>query len=129
MKGCLLIFTLILFHSAYGQIRIQSKNIYFSKADFLDSSKYKSGINKLSTAAIALYSNPDKVAYYNDLFRLHFANNNYATTISIIDSFVSLAVPDKAYKDVPYFHYRVHCKAMIAMQENATNNYDTNYSK
>ncbi len=106
-----------------------SQEVFFPKSDFTDAANYQKGINKLAAATIPLYSNKVRDVYFNDLFRLHFAMNDYKETVQLLDSFAALAIPDKTYKNVPGFHYRMHCMAMLALQNNAAAVYEKEYEK
>ena len=127
MKYNISIILLFLFNTAIGQLNNATKNIAFPKQSFTDSSSYEKGIQKLATDVIQLYNNTDKTTYYNDLFRLQFAENNYAATIQSLDSFAMSAILDKAYINAYGFHYRVYCIVMLAKQKNANNNFETSY--
>lgn len=127
MKHNLSIILLFLFNTAIGQQNNASKKIAFPKQNFTDSNYYEKGIQKLAANVIQLYSNTDKTAYYNNLFRLQFAENNYAATIQSLDSFAIFAIPDKAYINAYGFHYRVYCIVMLAKQKNTNNKFETSY--
>ena len=129
MKLKVLILLLLIFNSAIGQQNSNAKNISFPRHYFTDSSSYESNIQNLSTSVIRLYNNEDKKGYYNDLFRLQFAQNNYSATIQSLDSFATLAIPDKAYRNAYGFHYRVYSMAMLAKKGNANNSFQTSYEK
>ncbi len=127
MKYYLLIFTLILLYTTNGQINSIPKNIFFPKSDFSDTSNYERGIHSLSDNVIKFYSNADRVGYFNDMFRFYFAKNDYSATIQSLDSFATLAVPEKELKNIPGFHYRVHCLAMLATQNKSVTSYESAY--
>jgi len=105
----------------------QSQKIHFPSANFSDSTGYEQAIAKIATAIIPLYQNNDRGAYYIDLFRLRFAQQDCSGTIQAIDSFSRIAVPDKKFYSVPYFHYRIHCLATLALQNNKSGTYEKEY--
>ena len=129
MKYYLVLFAVILFHSAHGQQNNNTKKIFFPKSDFADSTKYQRGIAKLSNDVIKLYSNNDKAGYYNDMFRLYFAKKDYPAAISSLDSFANLAVPDKSLQKIPGFHYRVYALTLLATPDKNAGTYDAAYKK
>ncbi len=125
MKVRLLVFSLLFLQFAIAQQNNYSRNIFFPKAEFSNSSSYESGIKKLVASVLTQYANAEKNTYYDNLFRLHFAQNNYAACIQYLDSFVISAVPDKALYNAFGFHYRVHCATMLLN----SNNYNDAYEK
>lgn len=129
MKIKLLITFLLLMNAAIAQQNNYNTKIAFPRQYFADSSTYEVGIQNLSANVIRSYINEDKPGYYNDLFRLQFAQHNYAATIQSLDSFTTLAIADKAYRNSYGFHYRVYCLAMLTQKETANNSYQTSYEK
>lgn len=119
----------ILFLQLFYSLVSLGQKVYFPKSDFTNSVNYHHGISTLSSNIIPLYTNTDRAGYFNDLFRLQFAKNDYKATIQALDSFAALAIPDKAYRYVAGFHYRIHCLAMMALQANASAVYDKEYEK
>lgn len=123
MKKIIIALVLCINVSAYSQ------NIAFPKSSFADEANYQNAIIALSGKIIPAYKNKDKAGYYNNLFRLEFAKNNYNACLQALDSFAANVIPDKAYKNVPGFHYRLHCLAMLAINKNANGNYGEEYAK
>jgi imidazolonepropionase-like amidohydrolase len=118
----------ILFHFTAQLLYGQAKpvNLFFPAASFQDSTQYKEGISLLADKLITVYKNVDKAAYYNDLFRLHFARADYAATLQALDSFAAIAIPDKKYTNAYGLHYRTHSMAML---DKSGKDYRTVYTK
>lgn len=83
MKKLFSIAALLITLNSFGQY------ISFPKALFADSGQYRKRITILADEVIPVYKNTDKAGYYNDLFRLYFAKNDYAATLTALDSFAA----------------------------------------
>lgn len=105
-----------------------SQKIFFPTTDFSDSSQYEQSVKKLASSVILLYTNNDKAAYYNDLFRFYFARQDFKKTIEALDSFDVTAKLDKINYRIPGFHYRIHSMAMLALQSDASKDYAKEYA-
>jgi len=123
-----ILIALLFCHAATAQQNNYTQKIPFPKKYFINSNTYETGIQELSAAVINIYRNADKPAYYDDIFRLYFAAGKYTDVIQSLDSLAKWIVPDKAYKNVPGFHYRVHSMAMVALLKKEGSSYDEAYN-
>ena len=108
----------------------QSQKLFFPPAaNFSDANRYEESISKLAAALIPVYTNPNKDAYYNDLFRYHFARKEYKTVIELLDSLDAVSPIPKDGKRVLGFHYRVHSMTMLALQKDNAKDYNKEFAK
>ena len=105
-----------------------AQKIFFPAKNFSDSNNYEHTIMQLASAVIPLYSNKEKAAYYNDMFRLYFAKQDYKAVIQSLDSFDINAGVDKSFYRVAGFHYRMHSMTMLAMNGNPSKDYNKEYA-
>ncbi len=107
----------------------QSQKIFFPASNFSDNNRYEETISKLSAAVIPVYTNPKKDAFYNDLFRFHFARKDYIATIQTLDSFDMASSIPKDGKRVTGCHYRIHCMVMLELQKDNAKDYNKEFVK
>lgn len=105
-----------------------AQKIFFPAKKFSDSSNYQHTIANLASAVIPLYSNKAKPDYYNDMFRLHFAKQDHKAVIQSLDSFDVNSSFDKSFFRVAGFHYRLHSMTMLAMNGDASKDYNKEYA-
>ncbi|MEO7524263.1 MAG: hypothetical protein ABIT58_09225, partial [Ferruginibacter sp.] len=106
-----------------------AQKIFFPSKNFSDSSKYEQTIAELAAITIPLYSNKVKINYYDVVFRLNFAKQDYKAVIQSLDSFDVNAGIDKSLYHVPGFHYRMHSMTMLAMNGDKSKDYNTEYAR
>lgn len=124
MKLTLFLAILLLTCSAYCQENNLTSQVGFPKQSFKDSSVFATGISELAEDIISVYSNKDLPGYYNDVFRIAFAKNDFQRTVQSLDSFSILVVPDAAYRNAPGFYYRVFSRSMINKKQRTDKNFE-----
>jgi imidazolonepropionase-like amidohydrolase len=107
----------------------QSQKLSFPAANFSDANSYEETMSKLAAAVIPVYTNPKKDAYYNDLFRFHFARKDYKSVIQALDSLDAVSTIPKDGKRVLGYHYRIHSMTMLALQNDNTKEYNKEFAK
>jgi len=107
-------------------LKLQAQQLYFPQSAYADSTSYPAAISALAEKTIPLFNNVNKQAYYDGLFRLYFAKNDYHSVQKFLDSFdVELKLDTK----VAGFHYRTYSIAALADKGNSPVIFETEYIK
>ena len=105
-----------------------AQQVHFPATQFKESSQLKPAIKKMAAAVLAIYKNEDKADGYDHIFRLQFAEEQYQSVVTSLDSFDVHSKMDKIYYRVAGFHYRIHSLTMLAIQKDPSKNYEKEYT-
>ena len=123
MKSILFIISLFI------NVILQAQQIPFKPSSLQDASQYPQAIASLATNTIPFCANTDKSVYLDDLFRLHFAAQDFVNVIRTLDSLDKHFGAEKGFLRVPGFHYRMHAMAMLIMKEGKQPDYESAFAQ
>jgi len=107
-------------------LKLQAQQLYFPQSAYADSTSYPAAISALAEKTIPLFKNANKQTYYDGLFRLYFAKNDYHSVQKFLDSFdVELKLDTK----VAGFHYRTYSIAALADKGGSPEIFENEYAK
>ena len=129
MKPTIIFLFIFLATLSFGQNTDGSKFIPFQSQLLKDSTTYEKGIKVLAKTLLDSYADTVKMVYYDNVFRFHFALEDYNKTLSSLDSFAMVSGAGEGYKNYFGFHYRVHCLVMLSNSKDYNSDYEKEFKK
>lgn len=105
-----------------------AQKIFFPAKNLSDSTAFTQTLSNLAERLIPLYSRNDKAEYYNQIFRLYYAKQDYKNVIQSLDSFDVHSKIEKSFFRVPGFHYRIYSMTMLVLQKDPAKDYKKEYA-
>ena len=106
-----------------------SQNLYFRSSDYSDSSFFQNNFSALAKKLIPLYKEPNKILYYDNLFRLQFLAGDYANGLATLDTAARLVPQDPVDIKGFGFFYRVFYQARLDYSKDSSRPFPVLYQE
>jgi putative CocE/NonD family hydrolase len=111
---------LLLFAAILSVQQLSAQQLVFQKENYKDSITLARTISSLAEQVIPLHQNPDRTAYYDEMFRYFMLAHQYDRAISYIDSFRRSLPPNQTGNSGMGMQYETLIRARMAQQKDNT---------
>jgi len=93
--------------------RASAQNLYFPASAYADSASLQNSLPSLAQKLLPQYHEPNKVLYYDNLFRLQLSAGDYANGLANLDTAARLVVQDPIESVGFCFFYKIFYRAKL----------------